>query len=211
MRYELLGPLRVVDEVGGTVVSERKIGTALVTLLVKEKRVVSFDEIITEIWADAPPRRAATAIYVYISLRKLLSRLNPSASKIITHTDGYVLRTGIDEFDANSFVRLMNHGREHLDRQCWPEASLCLQSALGRWKGSALSGLRGGPIIGGFVKRLLALYRCERQADALEVYQSARKVLNGQLGLDPARALRDLQQAIPSTDGYLETTAQLLQ
>ncbi|MFC8126209.1 BTAD domain-containing putative transcriptional regulator [Streptomyces sp. NPDC057302] len=43
---------------------------------------------------------------------------------------------------------------------------------------------------------MLALYRSERQADALKVYQSVRKTLNDELGLEPGRPLQDLQRAI---------------
>lgn len=43
---------------------------------------------------------------------------------------------------------------------------------------------------------MLALYRSERQADALRVYQSARVTLAGELGLEPCQGLRDLQSAI---------------
>jgi hypothetical protein len=43
---------------------------------------------------------------------------------------------------------------------------------------------------------MLALYRCERQADALEVYQRARAQLAEQLGLEPGPALRALQAQI---------------
>jgi DNA-binding SARP family transcriptional activator len=251
VRYEVLGPLRVVDEQGSSFAGGRKIETALAVLLVRANRVVSIDQLITEIWASAPPRRAADAIYVYISrLRKFLSRPGASTSEITTHTAGYVLRPGSDEIDADLFIRLMNIGHEHFERQRYWEASRCLQSALDLWNGSALGDLRGdGPILTGFVKWLeearleciemqidsylhlgnhrelvgrlfslvaenplnetfyrqlmLALYRCERQADALETYQAARKVLNSQLGLDPGPALRDLQQAILSADDQL--------
>ena len=47
---------------------------------------------------------------------------------------------------------------------------------------------------------MLALYRSERQADALKVYQSARRTLRDELGLEPGRTLRDLQQAILSAN-----------
>ena len=45
-------------------------------------------------------------------------------------------------------------------------------------------------------QRLLALYRSGRQADALEVYRSARRVLAEELGLEPSPALQELEQAI---------------
>ncbi|HZN19891.1 MAG TPA: AfsR/SARP family transcriptional regulator [Micromonosporaceae bacterium] len=51
---------------------------------------------------------------------------------------------------------------------------------------------------------MLALYRSERQADALKVYETARRVLVTKLGLEPCRALRELQQAILVDDDRLE-------
>ena len=43
---------------------------------------------------------------------------------------------------------------------------------------------------------MLALYRSERRADALQAYQAARKTLNDELGLEPCSALQELQRAI---------------
>ena len=43
---------------------------------------------------------------------------------------------------------------------------------------------------------MLALYRVERQADALAAYQRARSVLVEELGLEPSEQLRELEQAI---------------
>jgi DNA-binding SARP family transcriptional activator len=43
---------------------------------------------------------------------------------------------------------------------------------------------------------MLALYRCDRQADALQVYQDARTKLVGELGIEPGERLRELERAI---------------
>ena len=43
---------------------------------------------------------------------------------------------------------------------------------------------------------MLALYRTGRQADALEAYRDARRVLSGELGIEPTPELRELEAAI---------------
>ncbi len=52
-------------------------------------------------------------------------------------------------------------------------------------------------------QRMLALYRCDRQADALEVYREARETLAEDLGLDPSPALQELERAILRQDPSL--------
>ncbi|MFG2209034.1 BTAD domain-containing putative transcriptional regulator [Streptomyces sp. NPDC048638] len=51
---------------------------------------------------------------------------------------------------------------------------------------------------------MLALYRCNRRAEALEIYQRARKILKSELGLEPCRALHDMHSAILASDNRLE-------
>ena len=50
---------------------------------------------------------------------------------------------------------------------------------------------------------MLALYRSGRQAEALESYQEARRILVDELGLEPGHDLRDLEQAILRQDAAL--------
>ena len=56
---------------------------------------------------------------------------------------------------------------------------------------------------------MLALYRAGRQSDALAVYRDASELLRDHLGLEPSRALRDIELAIlrqdPSLDGMPRT------
>ena len=51
---------------------------------------------------------------------------------------------------------------------------------------------------------MLALYRSGRQAEALEAYRDARRALVDELGIEPGRALRDLERRILSQDAGLE-------
>jgi len=50
---------------------------------------------------------------------------------------------------------------------------------------------------------MLALYRAGRQADALEVYRRTHALLNEELGLEPSRALRQLERSILEHDPAL--------
>jgi DNA-binding SARP family transcriptional activator len=51
---------------------------------------------------------------------------------------------------------------------------------------------------------MLALYRSARQAEALEAYQDARRALTEELGIEPSRELRELEQAILVQDRSLD-------
>ena len=51
---------------------------------------------------------------------------------------------------------------------------------------------------------VLALYRADRQAEALEAYQQAREVLVEELGIEPSPALQRLQKGILAQDPALE-------
>jgi DNA-binding SARP family transcriptional activator len=54
-------------------------------------------------------------------------------------------------------------------------------------------------------QQMLALYRAERQADALSAYAEARRTLVDDLGIEPSEALQRLHQAILRHDPSLET------
>ena len=51
---------------------------------------------------------------------------------------------------------------------------------------------------------MLALYRCDRQADALQAYRDARRTLAEELGIEPGERLRELERAILTQDPRLD-------
>jgi DNA-binding SARP family transcriptional activator len=152
MRYEILGPIRVVD--GGTIssVSARKIEVLLAVLLVRCDQVVGTSQLMTEIWGENPPRRAAAGLHVYVSqLRKFLSREESADSPIVTTQPGYLLRLGSDELDVHVFQRLVSQGRADQRTGRLEQACAAFEAALSLWRGPALGDMRDGPVVNGFV------------------------------------------------------------
>ena len=91
--------------------------------------------------------------------------------------------------------------------QC-QEMLIDAQLAMGRHRelvGQLQSLIHDYPLSEVFYRQLmLTLYRSERQAEALQVYDCARRVLREELGLEPGRPLRDLQRAILLADPRLD-------
>src|SRR6478752_4713407 len=54
---------------------------------------------------------------------------------------------------------------------------------------------------------MLSLYRSGRQADALDAFRRARRTFSDELGIDPGRALRELETAILAQDQHLDYTS----
>jgi YVTN family beta-propeller protein len=56
---------------------------------------------------------------------------------------------------------------------------------------------------------MLALYRCGRQSEALEVHRDGRQRLVEELGIEPSRALRELERAILAQNPSLDVPSSL--
>jgi DNA-binding SARP family transcriptional activator len=243
VKYELLGPLRVVDGNRLSFISAQKVEILLAVLLIRANHVVTADQLMGDIWGGGLPRRATAGLHVYVSeVRKFLSRPGRPEGPIVTRSPGYMLRQGSDEIDYKTFSKLTDLGRQCMRDQRCEEASECFERGLALWRGPVLGDVGGGPILHSFATRLaeshmectemlvdaqlqlgrhrelvgllytltaenplresfyrqlmLALYRSERRADALRVYQSARRTLVDELGLEPCTPLQDLHKAI---------------
>ncbi|KJE20179.1 DNA-binding transcriptional activator of the SARP family [Frankia torreyi] len=147
-RYEMLGELRVVTESGDHSLSVPKVKILLATLLIRAGQVVPADQLVAELWNGRPPRCAAAALYVYVSqVRKFLCVSGESSSPVVTRSPGYMLQLGTDTLDLHLFQKELSRGCQHLHLDNYAQAVTECESALSRWRSSALGGLQGGFII----------------------------------------------------------------
>ncbi|HEY3717326.1 MAG TPA: BTAD domain-containing putative transcriptional regulator [Jatrophihabitantaceae bacterium] len=115
----------------------------LATLLVRHNQVVSTSALIDEIWADRPPRTAATTLQVYVChLRKLFP-----GDRLRTVAPGYLLRVGEDELDLIAFEAQLQRGRQAYEQADYSGAADLLGQALRLWNGPALSGVPRGEVL----------------------------------------------------------------
>ncbi|WP_405746465.1 AfsR/SARP family transcriptional regulator [Streptomyces sp. NBC_01525] len=150
MRYEILGSLRVTDDLAVAPVSAPKMQVLLATLLIRANHVVSRDELSNEIWGSAPPRRATASLHVHVSqLRKILTRPGRPGTPIATTAPGYILRLNPGELDLHRFQCLLRDGRRAARSGHHERAVDLLGAALSLHRGTVLDGVAGGPVVGG--------------------------------------------------------------
>ena len=103
----MLGPLEVRSDGRSISIGRGKQRSLLAVLALDAGRVVPVERLIDELWGDAPPPTATTALQVYVSkLRKALGE-----GAIETRAPGYVLRCGPDELDLRRFEQLTSEAQ----------------------------------------------------------------------------------------------------
>ncbi|WP_195910984.1 AfsR/SARP family transcriptional regulator [Streptomyces kaniharaensis] len=150
MKFNILGPLEVLDRGIPCTPSALKVRWTLAILLMNANRIVDLGLIIEEIWGGSPPRTVVTTAQTYIyQLRKLC---RPQGRDVIlTKAPGYVLLLGEEELDAQEFERLHTEGDRLLAAGNPEAAAERLRQALGLWRGTALADIPVGGVLAGHV------------------------------------------------------------
>ncbi|MGI5267755.1 BTAD domain-containing putative transcriptional regulator [Nonomuraea sp. CA-218870] len=143
MRFEILGPIRVVRDGDQLVLGNaRKLRTLLAGLIARADQPVSGDYLTTLLWDDRPPASARSNLQSYV--HQLRVKLGPG--RLVTKPDGYLLVTH-GEVDAAQFRTLAAEGVAALGRQDHESAGRTLRRALDLWRGPAYAEfLDCGPI-----------------------------------------------------------------
>ena len=156
MKFRLLGPLevRVGDDWKG--IGAPKWRSVLAALLINAGQIVSADALISEVWGDEPPVKAANLISIYVlRLRRLLS--DADSSLLVTRAPGYQLRVAATDTDALLFEAMVRDGRRVFGSGDPQGAARQLTEALALWYGRPLADVRATPLVEAEAERLAEL------------------------------------------------------
>ena len=143
-RFQLLGPLRVVDSTGREIhPGGFRQKAVLVLLLLAPNRVVSTDALTESLWGERPPSTATPTLHSYVSrLRKLLEpgrRARTEPSVIARYPGGYRLTVGVDELDVSRFQALVAQALASSGQNDPGRARHLLERSLTLWRGEPLA------------------------------------------------------------------------
>jgi len=232
MEFRILGPLEVIEDGQALDLGGRKQRTLLAVLLLHANEVVSSDSLIEALWPERPPETAPKALQVHVSqLRKILGRqrlrTKPSGYLLCVEDGELDLDrcrslagesrpaaalalwrgSSLSDFAYEPFAQTEIARLEGLRLACLEDR---VEIDLAEGRHSTLVGelealITEYPLRERFRGQLmLALYRSDRQAEALEVYQDGRQMLDEELGLEPSAALKELQRRILAHDPALD-------
>jgi DNA-binding SARP family transcriptional activator len=247
MEVQILGPLLIVAEgrrpVGGT-----KVRGTMALLALRVGTIVSYQELVDELWGDRPPGNTRNALQANIARLRRLLECAGAGETLQTVGQGYRLDLHRDAVDADRFRRLSASGTRCLAEQPGRAVEL-LEQALRIWRGPALIDAGAGAHCRAAARWLndsrlatqedllaarlalgderavapeletllvqhplrerlydllmLALYRSDRQADAVAVFHLLRRRLSDDLGLQPGHTVQRRYRAILDHDPAL--------
>jgi DNA-binding SARP family transcriptional activator len=232
MDYRILGPLEVFDDGQSCDLGGSKQRALVALLLLEANRVVASGRLIEALWENDPPRAAQKALQIHVSrLRKALGseRIETTAAGYLLRVedgeldldrfqrlreDGELVEAlalwrgapladfRYDDFAQTEIARLEETRLSCLEDRI--EADLT-SGRLGDLAAELEALVREHPLRQRLRAHLmLALYRAGREAEALQVYQDTRAALVEELGIEPSRELRELQQAILNQEPGLD-------
>jgi DNA-binding SARP family transcriptional activator/Tfp pilus assembly protein PilF len=138
VRFELLGPLRLVDDSGSPCpISGPQLRVLLAALLLRAGRAISVDDLVEILWDGAPPPGAATTVRAHV--KRLRRALGPAGPRLLTRAPGYVIELDERELDLTEFHALSRAGGDAARYGRWDAAREILDRALGLWRGEPLS------------------------------------------------------------------------
>jgi len=156
MRFRLLGPVEVRAGEDWLGIGAPKWRAVLAALLIHPGQIVSADTLISELWRDDPPARAANLVSIYVlRLRRLMD--DPDGHLLVTRAPGYQLQVSGDDTDALLFEAMVRDGRRAFAAGDPEGAASRLTEALALWYGRPLADVPPTPLVEAEAERLTEL------------------------------------------------------
>ncbi|POM22841.1 Transcriptional regulatory protein EmbR [Actinomadura rubteroloni] len=161
-RITVLGPLTLstLNRVNAapSAPKERKI---LVLLLLNHEQTVPVSVLIDELWGEAPPKSARTALQTHVmNVRRGLTEKFGLSSETVrrqvltTSNDGYSINFGSVFFDLREYLRLIREGQNSVAAGNHHRSVELFQTAEALWQGPVLSDVEHGMPLRAEVTRL---------------------------------------------------------
>ncbi|HET9970500.1 MAG TPA: BTAD domain-containing putative transcriptional regulator [Streptosporangiaceae bacterium] len=172
-RFRLLGPLEVLVGDDWRAIGAPKWRSVLAALLIHPGQIVSVATLISEVWGDEPPARAANLVSIYVlRLRRLIGDADNAV--LVTRAPGYQLRVSTQDTDALLFEDMVRDGRRAYGAGDPQAAASLLTEALGLWHGRPLADVPPTPLVEAEAERL-----SELRLGAAELRITAELALGG--------------------------------
>ena len=156
MRFRLLGPLEIRAGEDWRGIGAPKWRSVLAPLLINAGQIVPADTLISAVWGEAPPAKAANLVSIYVlRLRRLMDEAD--SDLLVTRAPGYQLRVSSPDTDALLFEAMVRDGRRAFADGNAQAAASGLTEALGLWYGRPLADVRATPLIEAEAERLAEL------------------------------------------------------
>ena len=156
VRFRLLGPLEIRAGEDWRGIGAPKWRSVLAPLLINAGQIVPADTLISAVWGEAPPAKAANLVSIYVlRLRRLMDEAD--SDLLGTRSPGYQLRVSSPDTDALLFEAMVRDGRRAFADGNAQAAASGLTEALGLWYGRPLADVRATPLIEAEAERLAEL------------------------------------------------------
>lgn len=165
MRFEVLGPVRVLDgsrPVGPVSAMRRRL---LAVLLARANRAVSTDLLAEVLWGPDLPERPGKSLHIHVHrLRHVLDR----PERLAATPGGYLLHVEPGELDSDEFDDLVAQARRAREAHDLDAATAILRAALDLWRGSPYFDVDDGVVVDVEARRLGELRMIARE----ELYEA---------------------------------------
>src|SRR5690348_9288131 len=140
MRFAILGPLEVRDDLGDVDLGDREHRLVLAALLLHAGDPVPLEHLAGALWGpDLPTRASEQVLEVVADLNRMLG----GSASLRRTASGIRLDAASDDVDRSRFLTAAASARGALERRDWTAVVRDAEAGLALWRGPLLEGLDG--------------------------------------------------------------------